>query len=337
MDASAQEWVAETLAQHGLSPTGPLEVVKRRPWATVLRAPTSSGVVYFKANAPGGRHEPALARELARAWPDRVPAPLAADPERGWMLTLDHGRRLADVVPGDRLLATWEELLPRYAEIQLAAVETPERWLALGVPDRRLERLPAAAEALVRGSADLADDERARMLALLPELEAVCGELASLPAAASLEHGDLHGNNVLVGRGAHWFFDWADSSVSHPFFSLLIAPARVFATPTWSRGRPSRPPASCFVSSRSRCGWRTSGVLSIGSTCSPEAMHWGGTSGTGTSPPGCGTGSRVGAGRACHPSARAPEPNPERPVPRDQPPILRPRSVSLSSSSGTRS
>jgi hypothetical protein len=206
MDASAQEWVAETLAQHGLSPTGPLEVVKRRPWATVLRAPTSSGVVYFKANAPGGRHEPALARELARAWPDRVPAPLAADPERGWML-----------------LATWEELLPRYAEIQLAAVETPERWLALGVPDRRLERLPAAAEALVRGSADLADDERARMLALLPELEAVCGELASLPAAASLEHGDLHGNNVLVGRGAHWFFDWADSSVSHPFFSLLIA------------------------------------------------------------------------------------------------------------------
>jgi hypothetical protein len=222
MDASAQEWVAEALAQHGLSATGPLEVVKRRPWATVLRAPTSSGAVYFKANAPGGRHEPALARELARAWPDRVPAPLAADPERGWMLTLDHGRRLTDAVPGDRLLATWEELLPRYAEIQLAAAEAPERWLALGVPDRRLERLPAAAEALVLGSADLADEERARMLALLPELETVCGELASLPVATSLEHGDLHGNNVLVGRGAHWFFDWADSSVSHPFFSLLI-------------------------------------------------------------------------------------------------------------------
>lgn len=218
----AWEWVVAALTRHGLAPAGPLAPVKVRPWATVLRTRTSAGDVYFKANAPGGRHEPSLALELARAWPDRVPAPLAADPERGWMLTLDHGERLCDLVSHAELLPSWEDLLPRYAEIQLASGAHPERWLELGVPNRRLETLCAATEALVREHDGLAASERSRMLALLPELEAVCRELADLPGAATLEHGDLHGANVLVGRGSRWFFDWADASVSHPFFSLLV-------------------------------------------------------------------------------------------------------------------
>jgi hypothetical protein len=222
MDTQVQEWVAAALAGHGLVQAGPLENVKQRPWATVLRARTCSGDVYFKANAPGGRHEPALAQELASAWRDRVASPLATDPARGWLLTLDHGRRLCDAVPQDRVLATWEELLPRYAEIQLASAKAPERWLALGVPDRRLEELPAATEALLRDGPELKAAERSRMLLLLPDLEAACRELAALPAAAALEHGDLHGANVLVGRGRRWFFDWADASVSHPFFTLLV-------------------------------------------------------------------------------------------------------------------
>lgn len=222
MESDAQAWVAAALEQQGFLRTGPLEDVKLRPWAAVSRVHTSAGDVYFKANAPGGRHEAALVTELARAWPDRVPAPLAIDPLRGWMLTLDHGRRLSDVVPASRLLSCWEELLPRYAEIQRASAEAPERWLALGVPDRRLERLPAAVGALLERTPDLGAAERSGMLALLPALEGACRELAAFPALAALEHGDLHGANVLVGSGGPWFFDWADASVSHPLFSLLV-------------------------------------------------------------------------------------------------------------------
>lgn len=42
-----------------------------------------------------------------------------------------------------------------------------------------------------------------------------------MPDAAAIEHGDLHDNNVLVGDGC-WLFDWGDSSVTHPFISLLV-------------------------------------------------------------------------------------------------------------------
>lgn len=46
--------------------TGPIEQPHVYPWATVLRAPTSGGVLWFKANAPIQRFEAALALELMR-------------------------------------------------------------------------------------------------------------------------------------------------------------------------------------------------------------------------------------------------------------------------------
>jgi len=222
MNDESLAWVSTALARAGIVMRGSFEVVKRRPWAVVLCAPSSEGDVYFKANAPGGRHEAAVVRALADAWPDRVPAPLATDEDRGWLLSRDHGRRLDETLAGADPLPTWEGLLPRYAELQLASAHEPERWLALGVPDRRIGRLPTLAAELLRSSPDLSERERAQLLSLLPELEAHCDILASLPCAAALEHGDLHAANILVDGDQHWLFDWADSSVSHPFATLLV-------------------------------------------------------------------------------------------------------------------
>ena len=41
-------------------------------------------------------------------------------------------------------------------------------------------------------------------------------------SSASLDHGDLHGNNVLVasGDGPIRLFDWGDAVVAHPFATL---------------------------------------------------------------------------------------------------------------------
>jgi hypothetical protein len=222
MNADALAWVDRAVAESGLGRAGVLEPVKIRPWASVWRTSTSGDDVYFKQNAPGGRHEPVLTAQLAEAWPGLVPAPLAVDPERGWLLTLDHGQRMSDALEPAPLLAELETLLPRYAELQIASSRDPKRWLALGVPDRRLDRIPALADRLLRDDADLDDNERARMLSLLPELDACCAELASVPCATALEHGDLHGANILVGRSGTWIFDWADASVSHPFVTLLV-------------------------------------------------------------------------------------------------------------------
>jgi hypothetical protein len=180
-------WLGATLGAE-LTP-GELECVRERPWSIVLRVPRH-GRVYFKATAPGSRHEPALLVELSRRFADLVPAPLAIDASRGWSVLPDHGRTLRDALAGADGFDAFLRVLPRYAELQLASSRDPGQWLALGVPDRRLERLPALLEAL------LADDEalsmghegglqeaqRSALRAHLPELKTACNDLAALTA-----------------------------------------------------------------------------------------------------------------------------------------------------------
>ena len=55
---------------------------------------------------------------------------------------------------------------------------------------------------------------------LAPRLRAECDELEAFNIPASLNHGDLHDGNVLVGTGRTIFFDWGDCSLTHPFISL---------------------------------------------------------------------------------------------------------------------
>lgn len=76
-------------------------------------------------------------------------------------------------------------------------------------------------------SGGLLPGERDSLLDLLPDLEACCRELASLPCPAALDHGDLHDGNILVQDGAYWFCDWGDASIAHPFCSLLVTCRRL--------------------------------------------------------------------------------------------------------------
>ena len=54
-------WVAERLADRGMTLTGEWEQPHARPWSSALRFETSDGRVWFKVNGPGTVHE-------ARIW-----------------------------------------------------------------------------------------------------------------------------------------------------------------------------------------------------------------------------------------------------------------------------
>ena len=53
-------------------------------------------------------------------------------------------------------------------------------------------------------------------------MAALADELAALGIAASVQHDDLHGGNVLVGPDGDRFFDWGDAVVAHPFGTLTV-------------------------------------------------------------------------------------------------------------------
>ena len=224
-------WVAAQLARLGLRAAGPLEVVRTRPWSTVLRVPADDRPLFFKATAPLDRHEVPLTLALARWRPDTIPVVLAADLERGWLLLADAGVRLRELLAEDRDWRRWRRVLRVYADLQLEASAHVEELLALGVPDRRPAALPAALARLVEdrdtlrvGLPDgLTADEYARLLTIGPLLAEQAARLEALGVPPSIDHCDFHDGNVFLHGDRPVLIDWGDACVAHPFSSLLVA------------------------------------------------------------------------------------------------------------------
>jgi hypothetical protein len=204
------DWVDARLAEAGLRRTGPLTVFRERPWATIHSAPTDRGSVWLKASARGTAFEAGLYALLAEVVPEHVLIPLGIDAERGWLLLPDGGPALRErPVP-------LEDVFAAYAELQRALAPRVDDLLALGVADMRPAIMPARyAEAL-----DKLDVEPP---VAHERFAAWCEELAACPGGASLDHNDLHSDNVLPGDdGRIRFYDWGDAVVAHPFASLLV-------------------------------------------------------------------------------------------------------------------
>jgi hypothetical protein len=176
--------------------------------------PTEGGDVFFKAAIPSLAHDVAVTVALARMCPQQVLAPLAVDLERGWMLLPDGGERLREVLTVEKHPRRWYDILPLYAEAQIAAVSRLDVVLEQGLPDLRLARLPDLAEHL---RTELGRDGPDRA-----SVSTLCERLAAFGIPETVQHDDLHDGNVFVRPGGYWIFDWGDSVAAHPFASLVV-------------------------------------------------------------------------------------------------------------------
>lgn len=227
--ASATEWIREQVAALGYSEVGPIEQVRISPWSAVLRAPTSAGNVYFKA--PAYAYEATLTTWLAEQFSAQSPRVLAADTVHGWLLMADAGESLRPALMAGGDPARYADALAAFARFQMATAPNVERLVALGCPDRRLERLPTLFARAVADRETLAvgrmggpsEQNYARMQTMTPEVEALCARLASfaLPTA-TLHHDEITPGHVIPSGEGYVFFDWGDSAITHPLCSLMM-------------------------------------------------------------------------------------------------------------------
>jgi hypothetical protein len=213
--------------------TGEITQPHIRPWSTAFRIPTDMGVAWCKASGPGPAYEGPLLAAFER-WDVRgALLPLATDPGRALILTPDGGPTMRDTRPdgnGDHDLAAWARILRGYAHLQRSVEGRAAELVAMGVPDLRPERLVAVVEGFVtddviwaRADAEDRDAARAarrRLPDLMPDIAGLVGEVAAVGIAATIQHDDLHGGNILVGPAGDRVFDWGDASVAHPFTTL---------------------------------------------------------------------------------------------------------------------
>jgi hypothetical protein len=192
--------------------------------------PTSGGAVYVKCCGPTQRHEPRLTALLHREFPGLVPEVLALHPDLPWMLVGEGGEKLGEVCSGDALLRAWREILPRCAQMQRDITPRSNEIIGFGTPDRSAAPLLAGFDEVVTNEPDvsgqrtdrLTDDERLALLSARPKIVEALHGLAALGIGDTLQHDDLHHNNVLVRDGRLVIFDWGDACVSHPFLTLAV-------------------------------------------------------------------------------------------------------------------
>lgn len=218
----AETWIEEELTRLDLVGTRAVEQSHVRPWSTALRVPVAGGDLWFKANMPSLAYEAAVVSILGRGGLDRVPELLAVDLERGWMLMADGGALLRDVVAQERSLHRWLDVLPLYARLQIDAVRHVDAFVAAGVPLRRLDDLTSQYTCLLDEVRGLTQKESARLRGLQPKVQEMCDELAAHEIPETIQHDDLNDGQVYVRQDDYVFADWAESCISHPFFTMAV-------------------------------------------------------------------------------------------------------------------
>jgi hypothetical protein len=224
----AETWAAARLAEQGITPTGPFEEFRTRPWGAFLRLPTDRGLVYFKALPPRLGHELRMTVRLADWFPDLVLPVLAADEGRRWMLTPDGGERLHEGLAPGEVEPVWTRVLSSYARLQVDCVSHSEELLAAGLPDRRLRHTAAMFDACMETASGLAERgfhgftlaEVSAMARLRPALLRAADRLGGFGLPETVQHDDLHDRNVLRKGDSLYIHDWGDACISHPFLGL---------------------------------------------------------------------------------------------------------------------
>jgi hypothetical protein len=221
----AVAWIEEQLTRLAYTPTGPVEQVKTA-WSCscILRVPTTAGDLYFKATYARPPAEVAVIQELARRWPSHVPTLVAVDGSRRWMLMEDFGPRELSRMP----FARWPNALRLFGRLQRECSADVSVWLGIDCPDRRMDNLVRRLEPLLSdpllAQADppfrLGEDDLERLRADRERQVQELLELGESPLPVSIVQQDFRDGNIAVRGRNYLFYDWSDTVVSHPFFSV---------------------------------------------------------------------------------------------------------------------
>jgi Phosphotransferase enzyme family len=226
-------WVAAQLASRGIRLTGDSEQPHIRVWSSTIRFETTEGRFWFKVNGSGTAYEVSLLALLSELSPGLAPEVLAHDSARAWSLSRDAGPVLRSIVGPEEVWEYWKQLLPRYAQTQLDLAAQRSRFVATGMPDRRPKQLTVEYRRLLSELAakptkegGLAREEVVALERLLPRYDGWCAELMASTIPDTLQHDDLHSNNVcwpgaLDDLSAVRIIDWGDSCIGHPFGTML--------------------------------------------------------------------------------------------------------------------
>ena len=217
-----------------IGPVSEMTQHKLRPWATVWRTESASGVHFFKQNCPGQAFEAAAVQVLAELAPQQMVPVTAIDAERGFLLTPDQGPVFGDVAGDD--LDAWCRLVATAARLQREVAPSVSRLEDAGMTAMPVAGSVAYVEDRIAAFSDLPESHPSHLPAeqatalrgRLPAIRDWSEQVAALGLPLTLHHNDLHEHNAFDVGGELRFFDFGDALLSEPLGELRI-PVAVLA------------------------------------------------------------------------------------------------------------
>lgn len=225
----ATQWIEEQVARHGWQRTGSYAQLHARGWSTVWRVPTSGKSLYFKTVTDQFAFETPLTALLAELLPRQTAPVLAADNKHHWLLLADAGDPIRQRIRETHDPDLYRRMLVEFAPFQQALISHMEQLVATGCPDRRLDALPAQfakvmrdADGLLVGKpGGLTTDDYAQLQTV--NVAELAARLADFGIPETLVQEDCHPGHCIAGANGMVYFDWGDTSLGHPFYSLMMA------------------------------------------------------------------------------------------------------------------
>lgn len=223
----AKQWAVAYLSNDGYVLQEPIELVRIIPWSQVHRVLTSNGYIYLKQVSLPFTIEGKLIKYLAQQFSDALPHVITLNKDLRCFLMTDAGIPLRSILKNKYQTDLACKALDTYSTIQRSMVKEVDDLLSLGTtPDWRLLKLPNIYRDLLSKKAILEEDGLA--LCEIKQLEKLhskfvylCEQLSYYRIPETIEHGDLHDNNILLQDGHLRISDWGEATISHPFFSLI--------------------------------------------------------------------------------------------------------------------
>ena len=227
--SNIMHWGRETLLLHGYTLTDSLiETVQNTPWSHVIRYQTSSGYVYLKHTPPSLAIESTITQLLHDRFQASVPDIIAVNADLHCFLMKDAGEPLRSILKKQFDAALFCRAIDTYTKMQLATSNSLNVFLEIGVPDWRLNKLPALFDNLLSEKEILMADgleekEIEDLKTLSPVVEELCQQLSAFSIPATIVQCDFHDNNILIDEKtkAVTLIDLGEIVISHPFFSFI--------------------------------------------------------------------------------------------------------------------
>ncbi|SFL91524.1 Phosphotransferase enzyme family protein [Gracilibacillus orientalis] len=213
-------WVEQKVFKNGS-----LTLIQMRSWerAALFKVKTSKTNYYFKAVPKTFAHEALVHRYISGQYPSYVPEIIAINENRNWYIMSEIQ---GDLLGKSKEIEHWQKAVHRIIDIQKNSYIHKKRLQKLGCPERPLvEVLNNYLEQSLEGLVDSNYISKANYTVLkqsIPSMLSLVHQLDDSYLPKALDHGDLFGGNIIVQNGQPIIYDWSDSSLTHPFLSVVV-------------------------------------------------------------------------------------------------------------------